>query len=141
MHGGDSHKIYAETQYPEACMTWLEYLLSDDVLARYSGESLGLPIRPITPARTPDKVGFADFSNTEIDSLFPPRFQFSQPEPGYGNYLNQIMTGDITIDEAIETLNVLYNAAIDEAISAGDDPASYIYPNFDFMDPAGSSAK
>ena len=125
-------------------MEWFSYLLSDDVLEGYYSGGYGLPIRADIAASAkvqPEKTGFADFSNTEIDAIYPPRFPFSAPEPNYGNYLNQIMLGDITIDQAIETLNMLYNAAIEEEIDSGSDPTPYIYPNFDFIDPAGSAAK
>jgi len=144
INGGGYIMISSSTKYPEACMKWFEYLLSDEVLEGYYSGGYGLPIRPDIAANAavkPEKTGFADFANTEIDAIYPPLFPYSAPEPNYGNYLNQIMTGDISIDEAIALLNMLYNAAIEEEVSFGGDQSPYIYPNFDFMDPAGSAAK
>ncbi|MDR1600060.1 MAG: extracellular solute-binding protein [Oscillospiraceae bacterium] len=144
LSGGDYLKINAAAKNPEACMEWLSYLLSDEVLEGYYSGAYGLPLRAEISSNAkvqPEKKGFSDFANTEIDAIYPPLFPYSAPEPNYGNYLNQVMMGSITIDQAIETLNMLYNAAIEEEISSGGDPTPYIYPNFDFMDPAGSSAK
>lgn len=140
--GGSYLRINSAAKDPAACMAWFEFLISDESLEGYYSGGYGLPIRPEIARNAtvqPEKTGFADFANTEIDSIYPPTFPYSAPEPNYGNYLNQILLGDITIDAAIETLNMLYNAAIEEEIADGGDIAPYVYPNFDFMDPAGSS--
>ena len=143
-NGGSWLMLSSTTAHPKEAMTWFEFLVNDDALEGYYSGGFGLPIRPEIAENAkvqPEKTGFADFANTGIDAIYPPTFPYPAPEPNYGNYLNQIMLGDITIDQAIETLNMLYGAAIEEEIADGGDTAPYIYPNFDFTDPVGSAVK
>lgn len=140
--GGGYLTMNANAKNPEAAMKWFEYLINDENLEGYYSGGYGLPVRSeiaMNAKVQPSKTGFKDFANTEIDSIYPPTFPFPAPEPNWGNYMNQIMLGDITIDQAIEKCNMLYNAAIAEEIDMGGDLTPYVYPNFDFADPVGSA--
>lgn len=133
MGGGGSFWLTAATDHPEHAARWLAFMVDDEYLAGYYERGLGLPIRPaVAELAEPDAYGFEWFADTEYDMIYPPTPPGLELEgPDRGVVYNQIMAGEIDLEEGLRDLDRRMNRALQEAIDRGAfDPEDFRIPDW-----------
>ncbi|TVR59172.1 MAG: extracellular solute-binding protein [Spirochaetaceae bacterium] len=139
MGGGGSFWLTSVAEFPEVAAEWLAFMVDDEYLIGYYERGLGLPVRPeiAQQADTPDAYGFPGFADTENDDFYPatpPGLELEGPDRGV--VYNQIMAGQVGIEEGLRDLDRRMNNALQEALDRDAfDPEDFLIPGWDPMNP------
>ncbi len=137
--GGGSFWLTAAADNPEVAAQWLAFMVDDEYLIGYYERGLGLPIRPeiAEQAGEPAAYGFSGFADTQYDDFYPPTPPGLELEgPDRGVVYNQIMAGEIELEEGLRDLDRRMNVALQEAMNRGAfDPEDFRIPGWNQMEP------
>jgi multiple sugar transport system substrate-binding protein len=135
LHINNAGKYKAEAQ------AFHEYLLSEEVLTEYYEMGYGIPVYPGVAEKAksiPSRPGFAGFATVENDRMYPYEPPVQLEGQGFGNVMNDVMNGVVSIDAAVADLNRRHVEAMARGIANGDFKlADYIIPGANPMQPFG----
>lgn len=134
----------ARTKHPDQAWKVMEYLYSDEVLAGYHEQGLGIVMVPSVVAKANKPENIQKWPNLEFDDkdqVWPPVPTGVKPE-GNDMYFSfaAVITGNTDADKAISDLNQRYNAALEKAVADGKTKKT-AYPDFDPANPGKVFAK
>lgn len=128
----------ANTKHPDQAWKVMEFLYSDELLAGYHENGLGLVMVPsvLEVAENPTTIqNWPELALTEHDKIWPPLPTGVIPEGNDMYFIfNAIILGSLDVDKGLADLNERYNAAYDKAIA--DNKVERIqYSDFDPANP------
>lgn len=130
--------VSAHTKHPDEAWKVMAFIYSDDLLAGYHENGLGLVMVPsvLEKANKPETIQkWPGLALTDKDRIWPPLPTNVKPEGNDMYFIfNAIILGAMDIDKGIEDLNERYNAAYDKAIADGKTNRIH-YPDFDPANP------
>ncbi|RAV01689.1 ABC transporter substrate-binding protein [Paenibacillus sp. YN15] len=134
----------AKSKHPDQAWKVMEYLYSDEVLAGYHEQGLGMVMVPsvVAKAKKPDFIQkWPNLEFNDKDQVWPPVPTAVKPE-GNDMYFSMtaVITGSTDADKVIADLNTRYNAALDKAVADGKTKRIQ-YPDFNPASPSKSLAK